>query len=162
MPQDYLDALSIGQRRIAWTSIFGDTDWPSTGILVLIDDGAIVGPRTSARVATMTRRVRGQTHAIYLRHRRGVKAADTSHDGGAPALTQAAFTAATLWVLDSNDRARRFYELGGWQWDGTDKLDVIGGRRIRELRYRRLSPSPAPVARFSEVLPASVSERSKL
>ena len=139
VPQDYLDALSVEQRRIAWTSIYGDTDWPSTGILVLIDDGAIVGfahicqsrddDATSAD---------GELTAIYLRR------AAWGHGGGRELMTvalaalgQAAFTAATLWVLDSNDRARRFYEAGDWHWDGTDKLDVIGGQHIRELRYRR-------------------------
>ncbi len=40
----------------------------------------------------------------------------------------------TLWVLDTNTRARRFYERMGFVADGTEKHDArIDGR---ELRYR--------------------------
>ena len=53
------------------------------------------------------------------------------------ALADEAFAEATLWVLDTNERARRFYEAGGWRLDGADKVDTIGGVGIREVRYRR-------------------------
>lgn len=43
---------------------------------------------------------------------------------------------ATLWVLDSNDRARRFYEGGGWATDGSSKVDLSFGEPMREVRYR--------------------------
>jgi ribosomal protein S18 acetylase RimI-like enzyme len=36
-------------------------------------------------------------------------------------LTEAGFSYATLWVLDSNSRARRFYEAGSWRPDGATK-----------------------------------------
>jgi hypothetical protein len=51
-------------------------------------------------------------------------------------LRQAGFEAATLWVLDTNTEARRFYEAGGWQWDRTTKPHVIGGREVTKLPYR--------------------------
>jgi ribosomal protein S18 acetylase RimI-like enzyme len=51
-------------------------------------------------------------------------------------LRQAGFESATLWVLDTNTQARRFYEAGGWQWDTTTKPHVIGGREVTEFRYR--------------------------
>lgn len=44
--------------------------------------------------------------------------------------------AAVLWVLDRNDRARRFYEKGGWQHDGASKIEDVWGVSVRELRYR--------------------------
>ncbi|MDQ6926250.1 MAG: nucleotidyltransferase domain-containing protein [Candidatus Eremiobacteraeota bacterium] len=34
---------------------------------------------------------------------------------------------ATLWVLDTNVRARRFYESAGWAPDGTTKVDKHEG-----------------------------------
>ena len=52
------------------------------------------------------------------------------------AVREAGYTDATLWVLDTNRRARRFYQQGGWCWDGTTKSDVIGGQAVTELRYR--------------------------
>jgi GNAT superfamily N-acetyltransferase len=42
----------------------------------------------------------------------------------------------TLWVLEDNARARRFYELAGFAPDGARHvLDDLGG--VTEIRYRR-------------------------
>jgi hypothetical protein len=41
-----------------------------------------------------------------------------------------------LWVLDVNDRARRFYALAGWAEDGARKTDGSRGFDITEVRYR--------------------------
>jgi RimJ/RimL family protein N-acetyltransferase len=46
----------------------------------------------------------------------------------------------TLWVLDSNARARRFYEAAGFRPDGAVKVDDSHGFVLRELRYRRQLP----------------------
>ena len=46
------------------------------------------------------------------------------------------YRAALLWVLDANDRARRFYERFGWQPDGTVKEEQLWGAPAREVRYR--------------------------
>jgi hypothetical protein len=45
-----------------------------------------------------------------------------------------------LWVLDANERARRFYERTGWAPDGADLTDDSRGFTIREVRYRRDLP----------------------
>ncbi|MDY4036396.1 MAG: GNAT family N-acetyltransferase [Candidatus Pseudoscilispira sp.] len=42
-----------------------------------------------------------------------------------------------LWVLESNQRARAFYERMGFQPDGTYMDDEIGGMPVREMQYRR-------------------------
>lgn len=54
-------------------------------------------------------------------------------------LAVAGFGAATFWVLEGNLRARRFYEAGGWQADGSTKVDHHHhlGFPIHEVRYRR-------------------------
>jgi ribosomal protein S18 acetylase RimI-like enzyme len=44
---------------------------------------------------------------------------------------------ATLWVLEDNPRARRFYERAGWQPDGSRKVEVRFGVRAAEVRYRK-------------------------
>ena len=46
----------------------------------------------------------------------------------------------SLWVLEANDRARRFYEAFGFAPDGTRKL-VSFGVPVPEVRYRRPLPS---------------------
>ena len=48
----------------------------------------------------------------------------------------AGFASITLWVLEANARARRFYEKAGFAPDGARHvLDDLGG--VTEIRYRR-------------------------
>lgn len=43
----------------------------------------------------------------------------------------------TLWVLEANSRARRFYEIAGFRPDGAaQQADMPGGVRLPEVRYR--------------------------
>jgi ribosomal protein S18 acetylase RimI-like enzyme len=46
-------------------------------------------------------------------------------------------TTVTLWVLADNERARHFYRRHGFQADGIDRYDDIGGASLLEVRYRR-------------------------
>jgi ribosomal protein S18 acetylase RimI-like enzyme len=52
-------------------------------------------------------------------------------------LAEQGCTRATLWVLESNARARRFYEIAGWRPDGAAKTEVRPGGRLHEVRYAR-------------------------
>jgi ribosomal protein S18 acetylase RimI-like enzyme len=45
---------------------------------------------------------------------------------------------ATLWVLEDNPRARRFYQAAGWSLDGARKMDEHLGLLVPEVRYRKL------------------------
>ena len=45
------------------------------------------------------------------------------------------FERAVLWVLDTNARARRFYEAAGWRPDGVTKTETRGNAELREVRY---------------------------
>jgi ribosomal protein S18 acetylase RimI-like enzyme len=51
-------------------------------------------------------------------------------------LRQRGYRAAVLWVLESNARARRFYEIAGWRSDGTIQTERSSGVELREMRYR--------------------------
>ena len=48
-----------------------------------------------------------------------------------------AYDEATLWVLEDNPRARRFYELAGWRPDGARKADEWFEVSATEVRYRK-------------------------
>jgi GNAT superfamily N-acetyltransferase len=52
-------------------------------------------------------------------------------------LAQAEFREASLWVLETNARARRFYGAAGWLPDGGRKVDESLGVPLAEVRYRR-------------------------
>ena len=64
----------------------------------------------------------------------GVGAALMNH---AVADTRArGYRSAVLWVLEANERGRRFYEKGAWRPDGAAKTEEVWGARAREVRYR--------------------------
>jgi GNAT superfamily N-acetyltransferase len=51
------------------------------------------------------------------------------------------YAEATLWVLEDNPRARRFYEAAGWRTDGGRQSVERMGVSPPEIRYRkRLAP----------------------
>ncbi len=51
-------------------------------------------------------------------------------------VSAAGYTCITLWVLEANARARRFYQRAGFAPDGAcHVLDDLGG--VTEVRYRR-------------------------
>lgn len=52
-------------------------------------------------------------------------------------LAEQGYGRATLWVLESNTRARRFYEIAGWRPDGAAKTEVRPGGQLHEVRYER-------------------------
>jgi len=79
----------------------------------------------------------GQVYAIYVDpghwdHGYGRELFAAAERG----LTDAGFDVATLWVLDSNARARRFYEAAGWVTDGASKTERRGDVELHEVRYR--------------------------
>ncbi|MHB8452574.1 MAG: GNAT family N-acetyltransferase [Mycobacteriales bacterium] len=61
-------------------------------------------------------------------------------------LEELGFSQAILWVLDTNDRARRFYEAAGWRPDGATKVDQERGIPLREVRYTRDLARPSAPA----------------
>ena len=67
--------------------------------------------------------------ACSSRHRRTGRAAVAE-------LARLGYADAILWVLDSNDRARRFYSIAGWREDGAVKTDNRLGFDLCEVRYR--------------------------
>ncbi len=53
------------------------------------------------------------------------------------ALVQLGDVPVVLWVLEDNQRARRFYELAGFVADGARKQADMPGGPTPEVRYRR-------------------------
>jgi GNAT superfamily N-acetyltransferase len=79
----------------------------------------------------------GELYAIY------VDPNDWSTGAGRALIAEAErqlatdYAEATLWVLESNPRARRFYEQSGWTEDGARKAEERWGVRAPEIRYRK-------------------------
>lgn len=139
-PQDYLDGLDPIQRQPGWDTWIR-SDQPPMGTAVLEDDVAgVIGFINVApsRDADTDPLVVGEVIALYLLPEHwGHGSGRLLMDDGLRRLAEANCRDAVLWVLEANHRARRFYEAGGWQADGSVKTDDSRGFPMREVRYRR-------------------------
>ena len=143
LPQSYLDGLDPRESRERWEDILAATRWPSTGTLVLVDadsDAEVVtgfaniGPTRDEDDDHLTV---GELRTLYLDPgiwRRGggsllLWAAQVQ-------LGRAGFTRASAWVLETNARARTFYEHHHWRFDGTSKPHDWGTFTVTDVRYR--------------------------
>jgi GNAT superfamily N-acetyltransferase len=139
VPQAFLDGMDPGRRQRLWDQSLAETSWPRTGTLVAEIDGAVAGFANLAptRDPDEDPATVAEIIAIYV-----------SPDGWgagvgkglmAEALAtfrRAGYHQATLWVLEGNTRARRFYEATGWQDDRNAKQETIGGASLTAIRYR--------------------------
>jgi ribosomal protein S18 acetylase RimI-like enzyme len=65
------------------------------------------------------------------------------YDAAMGSMTDAGFPAATLWVLEHNTRARRWYERLGWHLSGARKVLFAPGG-IVDVGYRIALPAREP------------------
>ena len=140
VPQDYLDSLDAEQRRPVWERIVGEAQWPRAGTFVAEEGEHVVGFASicPARDDDEEPADSGELAAIYLLPGAWGKGLGRELMSSAlSALSDAGFGEATLWVLDTNSRARRFYEAAGWHADGAVKQDGTRGFVLNEVRYRR-------------------------
>lgn len=139
IPDTHLDQLSseFDSRVEGWRSHISESAAAKTEIWV--SDGgsqvvgfAALGPARDADALT------GEIYAIYVLPEhwdQGRGRALLSH--ACDRLTSLAYQTAILWVLESNQRARRFYEIAGWALDGGTKTETRpDGTELREVRYR--------------------------
>lgn len=149
IPDEILDRLSAENRETWWRRWLDSPPSPAFRVLVAELDGGVrgfasLGETRDEDAAAPT----GEIYAVYVdpdAWRRGIGAA--LMERAEAELRALGFADATLWVLDTNDRARRFYERCGWRADGAVKRDRVGAERdgdegveIREVRYRISRP----------------------
>jgi GNAT superfamily N-acetyltransferase len=140
LPDTYLDQLDVERLRAGWERNIAETDWPRNGTLVATEaNGNVVGFANigPARDGDGDPAVTGELVAIYLLPEAwGSGVGRRLMLAAVNVLREAGFAEAILWVLDGNERAQRFYEIGGWQLDGVTKDAVIADLPLPEVRYR--------------------------
>ena len=144
LPDDYLDNLSISDRQHRWAQALSEPTRPDH-VFIITEEGlavgfAAIGPSSDDDASTGT----GELRAIYLHPRywnRGL--GRRLHDHALAALGNDGHRRATLWVLRTNNRARRFYQRSGWLSDDTTKIDTIDSLVLEEVRYHRTLDSAA-------------------
>lgn len=133
--QAYLDDLSVSRCMDSWSEALAD---PNHSMLACELNGDIVGfssygPSRDQGTGSDV----GELYSIYLiesstGHGIGTTLWDQSYNN----MRDLNFNQITLWVLSSNQRARRFYEKMGFELDGGEKVLEIWDQQLLELRYR--------------------------
>jgi RimJ/RimL family protein N-acetyltransferase len=141
LPQSYLDELDPRNRLEGWESFLDATAWPARGALVLAEeDGPTIAGFAGispTRDDDADPRTVGELQTLYLDPgvwRRG--GGTTLLRAAQDQLSRAGFGQASAWVLETNARARAFYERHHWRHDGSRKLHDWGAFVVTDVRYR--------------------------
>ncbi|MGD0560880.1 MAG: GNAT family N-acetyltransferase, partial [Streptosporangiaceae bacterium] len=122
IPQEHLDGLDPAGRAQVWRRIMEEAEPSRGGVLVAVAaGGGIIGFASfgPSRDSDTDPRVTGEVFAIYADPDAwGTGAGRALMASAVAELARLGYASAILWVLDTNDRARRFYALAGWQEDG--------------------------------------------
>lgn len=134
VPAEYLAALDQGARADGWRRALAD---PSVRTWVATAEGRVVGFASlgpgrdeDAEDGDL------ELYAIYLDPEMWGR-------GVARSLLRTVLldvpprVAVSLWVIAENERAQRFYRRHGFQPDGVERLEELGGSDVLEVRFRR-------------------------
>ena len=135
--QAFLDSLDVADRTEAWDRILRQH---RARVLVAEDDDGVIGFCT---VGQSSDEGWGEVFSIYLspgHWGRGVGRRLLA--SGERALAEAEEQRALLWVLDTNRRARGFYERQGWMLARPIRLEKFGEFDVTEVRYEKSLTPP--------------------
>jgi len=137
MPGAFLNSLSVERRTKFWQEALSNPN-NHTAVWVAEANKTVIG-FCSAGVSRDDDRKpdTGEIYAIYVDSKSIGKGVGSSilHKC-LETLREQGFKEATLWVLDTNEKTRHFYESKGWKEDGATKTEAQDGFDLNEVRYR--------------------------
>ncbi len=140
LDEEFLTGLSVGDRTRQWEQLLADRS--SDQVWVVEVDGGVVGfahagPCRDAGLDPDT----AELYTFYLHPGAwGLGAGRFLHDAVLARLAEAGFASVVLWVLDTNQRARRFYERQGWSQTVGVRTQRFGTSVVTDYRYGRPLP----------------------
>lgn len=136
MPDAFLDGLDATERTLVWKRIVAGPD----GVVFLAQkDSHVVGfcDVLPSRDAAAPPEI-AEIAAIYVEPAAwGRGAGKCLVSAAIEHAREHGFVELTLWVLATNERARRFYAAAGFEPDGAEKSKEKIGFTLHEVRYRR-------------------------
>ena len=135
VPDSYLEGLSVAKRELTWAKILKDQ---MRDVLVAEDETRIVGFASfgSVRDEGETRFLTGEIYSIYvLEGFWNLGIGRKLMENSLTALERDGFGSVKVWVLETNQRARSFYEKFGFKTDGLRKTEKLEDFELREIRY---------------------------
>jgi GNAT superfamily N-acetyltransferase len=138
IPDEYLQNLNSEQRLPMWERMLNPANWTTPpAIFVAADEGKLIGFSTGGPSGDEDAKPgTGELYSIYLLQEFwGHGIGRDLHDALLDELRAREFNRTTLWVLEANDRTRRWYERQSWTWDGSAKPIELGAM-LTEVRYK--------------------------
>ena len=133
IPQSYLDALPLER----WADKLGNTGYESfRADYMLYDNGKFVATSSICKARNEQYEGWGEVMSIYVlpeEFRKGYGGALFSYVTNQ--LKENGYSNIYLWVLEENQRARKFYEKMGFRANGDRIIQNIGGKDCAEIRY---------------------------
>jgi ribosomal protein S18 acetylase RimI-like enzyme len=130
--QSFLDSLDVPERTATWDRILRQG---RVRVLVAEAGHRIVGFCTVGRSADEGW---GEVYSIYLSPEHwGRGLGRDLLAAGEQALSESGEERALLWVLDTNLRARGFYERQGWVTGKPIRIEKFGDQDVTEVRYEK-------------------------
>lgn len=136
MPDDFLASMDAGDRRAMWERVLAN-EAQAEGLFVAEDDTAeIVG--FVLVYAIDDRPGVWELPTIYVAaHVAGTGYGGLLMDRAVEHVHSKGGNAIELWVLDTNEPTRSFYEHKGWRLiEGQAQTDEVWGIEVSEVRYR--------------------------
>ena len=136
LPDEHLAQLSVPNREAAWRDSLTKKEH---NLLVTTEGDRVLGFVSfgPSRDRDATDNQTGEIYAIYLLpSSQGQGTGKALWNEACRALKDRGFNKVTVWVLDTNLRARHFYERRDCVLDGGQKASLIGGQEVLELRYK--------------------------
>ena len=130
----FLAGLSIDRREDSWRQVLSAAD---SELLLGCEDGSVVGFASFGQSRDADAPPgRGELWALYVQPRAWSTGAGRELWRASHARMQSQqFTSVSLWVLEGNSRAVRFYSVAGFAVEaGSEKEFELGGTKVREVR----------------------------
>ena len=134
IPDSCLDGLSVAKRELAWSNNLRDR---KRRVLVA-EESTIVGFASfgPVRDEEENRLLTGEIYAIYiLQDFWNCGIGRTLTENALTAMKRDGFKSVKVWVLETNKRARTFYEKLGFTTDGLKKTEKQEDFELHEIRY---------------------------
>jgi ribosomal protein S18 acetylase RimI-like enzyme len=137
LTDDFLDGLNV-EDRLEMHRLALESPPAEYRMWVAEEDGRVIGFAVTGKSedADADERV-AEVFAIYLDPDRvGTGLGRRLFSHAVDDLRDRGYRSATLWVLETNEPARRFYELAGWAHDGTTTGERVDCEMRPTVRYR--------------------------